>query len=134
MATVTFAYDHSRDPMNPGHLARQIASALNLSAPPDVDISPTQIVVKGAVAEANRAAIQALIDAYVYDDTQAKLPPGNQGVLLAKAAAALSTNQTFLALASPTNAQTLAQVRALTRETSALIRLLLGALDDISDT
>ena len=135
MATVTFSYDHSRDPMNPGHLARQIQTALNLASPPDVDIDPTQIIVtRAGVTEANRAAIQSLINAYVYDAAEAKLPPGNEGVLRAKAANALSTNATFLALASPTNAQTLAQVKLLTRETNALIRLLLGQLDDASDT
>lgn len=135
MATVTFAYDHSRDPMSPGHLARQIQAALNLASPPEVDISPTQITVtRAGVSESNRATIQALINAYVFDETQAKLPAGNEGVLRAKAAQALASNATFLAIASPTNAQTLAQVRLLTRETNALIRLLLGALDDVSDT
>jgi hypothetical protein len=46
-----------------------------------------------------------------------------------RARAALDTNRTFLALASPTNAQTLAQVRQLTRQNTALIRLLLNQLD-----
>jgi hypothetical protein len=44
-----------------------------------------------------------------------------------KARSALQANQTYLAIASPTNAQNLAQIRKLTRETSALIRLLIGA-------
>lgn len=135
MATVTFAYDHSRDPMNPGHLARQIQASLNLPTPPNVDIDPQSIVVSHAnVAEANRAAIQALISAYVYDQTEAKLPPGNEGVLLAKARQALAANASFLANPSPNNASVVAQVRALTRENNALIRLLLGQLDDVSDT
>jgi hypothetical protein len=47
--------------------------------------------------------------------------------LHAKARAALDANQAYLALASPTNAQNLAQIRRLTRECSALIRLLVGA-------
>lgn len=46
--------------------------------------------------------------------------------LHARARQAIVDNQAFLALASPTNAQTLAQVKRLTRECSALIRLLLA--------
>lgn len=58
----------------------------------------------------------------------------NATTLRSRAQRALNTNATFLALASPTNAQTLAQVRNLTRETSALIRLLLNQVDDITGT
>lgn len=52
--------------------------------------------------------------------------------LHSKARAALAVNQTFLDRAAPTNAQTLAQVQRLTRECSAIIRLLVGSdlLDD----
>jgi hypothetical protein len=53
--------------------------------------------------------------------------------LHAKARAALAANATFLALAAPTNAQTLAQVKTLTRECSALIRLLIRG-DLLADT
>ena len=49
--------------------------------------------------------------------------PGERAQLLAQAKAALDTNATFLALASPTNAQVLAQVKALTRQVNALIQL-----------
>lgn len=58
----------------------------------------------------------------------------NRETLTAKAEAALAANATFLALGSPTNAQTLAQVRLLTRENNALIRLALNLLDSVADT
>jgi hypothetical protein len=54
----------------------------------------------------------------------------NRVRLLEQAQAALAANRDFLALASPTNAQTLAQVKALTRQTNAVIRLLVGDLTD----
>ncbi len=47
----------------------------------------------------------------------------NGAALLAKAATALTNNAAFLAVASPTNAQAVAQVKALTRQVNALIRL-----------
>lgn len=46
-----------------------------------------------------------------------------------RARAAIATNLTFLANGSPTNAQVVAQVRALTRECTALVRLLVGQFD-----
>lgn len=42
---------------------------------------------------------------------------------------ALANNRTFLAVTSPTNAQIAAQVKALSRQNNALIRLLLNQLD-----
>lgn len=42
---------------------------------------------------------------------------------------ALLDNRTYLALSSPTNAQNLAQIRALTRQNQRIIRLLLNQLD-----
>lgn len=60
----------------------------------------------------------------------------NTATLEAKARAAIIANGTYLALAAPTNAQTLAQVRALTRQMTALVRLSLrgGLLDDTTGT
>jgi hypothetical protein len=59
---------------------------------------------------------------------------GNTHVLRDRAIGALDTNAAFLALDPPTQAQVLAQVRALTRQSSALIRLSLGYLDSIDGT
>lgn len=58
----------------------------------------------------------------------------NADLLRSRATAALTANATFLAIASPTNAQVAAQVRTLTKENNALIRLLLNLLSDITDT
>jgi hypothetical protein len=58
----------------------------------------------------------------------------NQQTLTTRAVAALAANDAFLAVGSPTNAQVLAQVRVLTRECSALIRLALQQYDTITGT
>ena len=58
----------------------------------------------------------------------------NAATLRGKMQTALADNATFLALGCPTNAPTLAQVKALTRQMNALARLMLGALDSTSGT
>jgi len=63
------------------------------------------------------------------DEQAARAATVNRATLVDEAAAALTANAKFLALTSPTNAQTLAQVKALTRENTAIIRLLLNRLD-----
>jgi hypothetical protein len=53
----------------------------------------------------------------------------NAAAIRDAATTALADNRTFLAIASPTNAQTLAQVKALTRQINGLVRLILDRLD-----
>lgn len=57
----------------------------------------------------------------------------NAALIRQRAATALTANATFLALASPTQAQAVAQVQRLTREVNGLLRVLLGSLSDVSD-
>jgi hypothetical protein len=52
-----------------------------------------------------------------------------QATILSNAAGALAANATYLAVASPTTAQAVAQVKALTQQIDALIRLISGQFD-----
>lgn len=54
--------------------------------------------------------------------------------LLNKAQNARANNSAFLALASPTQAQAITQVQALTRQVNALILIMLDNFTDVSDT
>lgn len=83
--------------------------------------------------EAN-APTQAQVDALVAAHVNTPLPPSNDETLRARAEQALTVNADFLAMPSWNNAQTLAQVKALTRECSAVIRLLLGRTETTDGT
>lgn len=58
----------------------------------------------------------------------------NETSLTDRARQALASNATFLNLVAPTNAQNAAQVKALTRQVNALIRLAVRALDSTDGT
>jgi hypothetical protein len=53
----------------------------------------------------------------------------NKATIQQQAQTALTNNQTHVAIASPTNAQVVAQVQALTKQMNGVIRLLLNQLD-----
>lgn len=62
-------------------------------------------------------------------------PAANAQTLYGKAAQALANNATYLALPSPSTAQNTAQIKALTRQVNAVLRLLVvGDTSTISDT
>jgi len=115
MATVAFAYDHSRDPMHPGDLADKIAAALSIQ-PPNVDIDPKQIIVSGAgVTEAGRAAIQAVIGGYVFDVVRAKSASAEEARLRQSYAALRSWAADARAATAAWDTQTTAQRLATTK-------------------
>lgn len=58
----------------------------------------------------------------------------HEETLRERAEAALATNKAFIDLPSPTNAQAVAEVKALARQVNALIRLTLRLLGDVTDT
>lgn len=58
----------------------------------------------------------------------------NERTILTKMDQALTANATFLAIATPTNAQIAAQVKLLTREVNAIIKLTRNQLDDTTGT
>lgn len=70
-------------------------------------------------------AASAAASGYLTPTDAATIPAAD---LRAKAVGALASNITFLAIASPTQAQAVTQVKALTRQVNALIRLAAGAL------
>jgi hypothetical protein len=88
---------------------------------------------KNGEQTSQRPLTPAEVAAFAAEDAAATAD-ANGTAIRVKVSSALTVNAAFLALSSPTNAQTLARVKTLTRECSALIRLLLGALTDASDT
>lgn len=58
----------------------------------------------------------------------------NRATLVNAATTAVANNQTFLGLASPTAAQQLSQLQALTRQVNALIRLVVNDLQSTAGT
>lgn len=66
-------------------------------------------------------------------ETTAETTMTNREAIEGAAETALTDNASFLALASPTNSQVLAQIQSLTKQSNALIRLQLERLESASD-
>ena len=79
--------------------------------------------------EVTRAEARALLAA-----TPEGTAAVNEKTLLDKIGTALTNNATYLAIASPSAAQNTAQVKALTRQVNALMRLAGRQLDNVTGT
>jgi hypothetical protein len=98
------------------------------------DITSTVITWNDAGTQTSTRPYTAQEIAQVAVDTAAQAQITNRSTIEQRATAALAANATYLAVASPTNAQNLAQIRTLTRECSGIIRLLLNQLETTDGT
>ena len=80
------------------------------------------------VQTGTRALTAAEVALLAQDNVQAAAF-ANKATLTTRGLTALDANKTFLAIASPTNAQVSAQVRALTQQMNGVIRLVLNKMD-----
>lgn len=99
----------------------------------EVDCSTGQAVTVVLTA-AEQADFDARLAAAPALAAAAAARQANGLTLQQRAQAALARNATYLALPTPTLVDQAAQVASLTRECSALIRLLLGVLDSTAGT
>lgn len=114
-------------PVNP----KQVCAALGIESCTvrlDDATGESEVEVDDAVPEAQLATA---VSSIVYEPDEQTT---NRQTLEDRAATALAGNAAFLALPAPTQAQTLAQVKLLTKECSSLIRLALGLLDSTDGT
>jgi len=85
-----------------------------------------------APSAAELAAWRAAVAAHT--PTNTPTAHDNRRTLLQRASAAIAANQIYLEISDPTAAQVRDQVRLLTREVTALLRLAIEALDSTSGT
>lgn len=124
----------------PGADLRDVSRALGLAANAQgvtLETAPVfltdtnQVRFAGTLTPAQEAALLAAVAATTADPNA---PWRVLDTLQTRALAALDTNAAFLAIGAPTNAQLTAQARALTRQSSGIIRQLLNRLDSTDGT
>lgn len=94
------------------------------------DLASTAAKTISASEPMTLTSLRSLVDAAA-DEVKAET---TRGSLRSKAVTALDTNATYLALPTPTTAQAVAQVGALTRQVNALIRLVADQFDTTTGT
>lgn len=119
-------------PIDTSRLADELRVEFGLASIPAISVRNPQGGIEGEAVlpdSMDRARAEAVLAAQPNADEVAADRSANESTIRQRADAALQANRDFLALASPTNAQTLAQVKALTRQNNGLIRLILNRLD-----
>lgn len=102
-------------------------TSITWTGPPLEAVGTKVITPVGTTDAILQTAVTAAAASFV--DLQANLQS-----LLQKAQTALTANQTYLGIASPSNAQVVAQVAALTRQVNALIRMAANQLSSTTGT
>jgi hypothetical protein len=125
MASSTFYHPGGYDPAAPAHnLAQQVSNGTQPGDPPagytTWDTNGTVLVQRPLTA--GESADLAARDT-------AATETANEATLRSRAQQAITNNTTYLGVTTPSNAQVVAQVAALTKQNAALIRLVIGQLD-----
>ena len=105
-------------PINTGQLSREVGHPLSTAS------DGTTTTVTCHTPGHTDTALQAAVDAHVAIDEA-----GNRATLERRAAAALAANATYVARSAPTTAQNTAQLKVVTQECTAIIRLLLNLVE-----
>lgn len=105
-------------------------TVVNTARPAD---TPTETYVRSVVRIGDVVSVVWTARLWTADELAAQQANVNGDTIRDRAALALTGNSAFLALATPTNAEAVAQIRALTRQVNGLIRLTIGHLDTITD-
>lgn len=111
-------------PVNPEQVRRAFPNRA-LTVRENTDAGTAEVEVDGLTD----VQVQGTLATIVYDASVEPAEKANDRTIRQQARDALTANRSFVAIASPSNAQNAAQVKALTRQNNGLIRLLLGLLD-----